>query len=832
MSELSITGSDLTQQHALDYITRGWAVFLLATDGKGGKVPPRNCPECDWQQVPPPPQHDMATCGHLFCHGFHAATTNPTRLTEMLAALPNGYLAIRTGRASRLLVIDAEAHARPGEPTGLDVLDEWEAWTAGKAGSLPYTLRARSVSGGQHWFYRLPDGVPIIRSGRVVQGVDVKAEFGYVGAVRGDERRVWLNPGVEIATAPVELLEWLAAERRIGGGRGGSGIGSDGKDAAPGYDFNAFVRDGCPFGYREYFSNSFIYQLRKKNPPLTLEEITERTWDVWTRFVQPPEAPYEMPWEDVQYKINRVWAQVVPDEEPGKYFWPGVLQPRVGSITKITRAIEGEIVPSLDSDLTETGNEHRYVRLFENRALYVPGVGWHLWDDNVFKFDELNDVFNSTQLVLEDIRNEATNIEIENEDRAKQLLSWRNASSTMAARSAMLRGASADPRMKTAYSSLNENPYLLVVPNGTIELRDRKHRISEPSDRNTQRASVLYDADARCVNWIRHIKRVTAHEDGTFDPELELFVQRWFGYTLTGLVSEQKFFFGFGDGANGKNVTIETLLALLGTYAIRGSSKLLLGDGREHETVIADLAGVRMTFIDETPRGHINEPRLKELTGTGKIRARKISKDSFEFEMKSKIWIAGNNKPRVNDTAEGFWRRLDLVPFDVTLPRGERVKDYAQLLLRDEGSGILNWALDGLRDYLDRGLEPPSRVLGAGQSYRDDENTTGQFIGDTFENSEKLEWHPNRVILALHQTWCEQQGIKRTLSMQQISQDLRHDKRFHPEKNGRRVRWLWPNPVSKVERGWVGPPLSVPPPSALGWDGDREPAENVRNDSK
>lgn len=808
-----------TRRHALECVARGWAVFLLAADGEGGKVPPHNCPACDWRREPRPPRHDPATCGHLLCHGFHAATTDSARLDELLAALPTGHLAVRTGRASRLLVIDAEAHARPGEPTGLEVLDEWEAWTAGKAGSLPFTLRARSVSGGQHWYYRLPDGVPLIKSGRVAEGVDVKCEAGYVGAVGGDGRRVWLNPGTDVATAPVELIEWLTSTRRVGAGGGPGGGG-----AAPGYDFDVFLRDGCPDGHRDYFINDLCFRLRRRTPPLTLEELTERVWEAWSRVAQPPEARYEMPWEDVAYKIERVWAQVSPDATGRETLsWPGVLQPREDRITpSATHVVGGP--PDLGTELSETGNAHRYARIFEGCVLYVPGVGWHHWGGNVYRYDELNEALRSTEEVLHELSREMETV-VGDDDRVAALRRHRQSSSSIAARRAMLTGAATHPLLKTSVDSLNANPYLLVVPNGTIELRDRRHRPSDPSDLNTQVAGVLYDAEARCPAWQRHIARVTSYADGTPDPALAAFIQRWAGYTLTGLVSEQKFLFGFGGGANGKNVTVEVLLGILGDYGIRGSGKLL-GDSREHETIIADLANTRMVFIDETPRGRVNEARLKELTGSSRIRARKIAQDSFEFTARFKLWIAGNNKPRVDETKEGFWRRLDLVPFDVHIPEGERVRDLAAVLLRDEGPGILNWCLEGLAAYVEGGLEPPLRVIDAGQSYRDEEDTTGQFIADTFEvNSPTRLWQPNRVIMHLYEEWCREQGIRRPLTMVQLGHDLGQHGAFTQSKKTRRVRWLWPNELgkSKPERGWVCPPPSVEAPLTLKWEGNAAP---------
>lgn len=789
-------------------MARGWPVFLLATDGPEGKIPPKNCALCDPRTGE---RHDREVCTCLLCHAFYAATTDPARFDLMLAALPDGYLAIRTGSRARLLVVDVEKKAID-EAGGLD--EFYEAWESTTGIPLGQTLTASSVAGGVHLYYSLPPDVEVT-SGRVLPNVDVKAEGGLVGAVGSRSgRRHWLNESVPVAPCPPELLTWLSTTRRRG--TAGSGGGSGPAGAPEGYDYERFLRDGCPGGHRDYFFNDLLFRARVRGADLA--ELTELAHTHWQRCAQPPATQWFMPWEHVEYKVERVFHEVQPTALPeGQSRWVSLLRPNETPDERDRRTVEGD-PPPLDEDLTPTGNAHRFVRLFGDKTLYVPGLGWYTWNETRWVLDELNDVFDATQHVLREIRREQAEA---GPDRDGEYRNFYRASSAMTARAAMLTGAAADPRMKTLATSLDADPLLLVVPQGTLDLRTQSLRESRASDRNTQVIGVSYDPRAGCEGWLRHVRRITAHADGTPDPELELFIQRWFGYSLTGSVAEQKFFFGYGDGANGKNVTVEVLLGLMGTYAIRGSSKLLMGDGREHETVIADLAGVRVAFIDETPRGRINEARIKELTGSGQVRARKISQDSFEFPLRTKLWIAGNNKPRVDETSEGFWRRLDLVPFDVFIPKGERVRDLAALLLRDEGPGILNWALTGLAAYLERGLEPPARVREASRLYRESENTTGQFIGDTFDlDSPERVWHPNRLLVGLHRLWCETEGIKKTLSMAQLAQDLAHDKRFTPGKP-RRVYW-WPEVTnSKTERGWDGPPLLARPPAHLRWSTTR-----------
>ena len=85
---------------ALAYIRRGWPVFVLGRS----KRPVANCQACRAAG----PEHDRAGCACLTCHGFYAATTDPARLAAMLAQIPGGLLAIRTGRVAGLCVVDID----------------------------------------------------------------------------------------------------------------------------------------------------------------------------------------------------------------------------------------------------------------------------------------------------------------------------------------------------------------------------------------------------------------------------------------------------------------------------------------------------------------------------------------------------------------------------------------------------------------------------------------------------------------------------------------------------------------------------------------------------
>jgi hypothetical protein len=145
---------------ALDAAERGWPVFMLGRS----KRPVANCDDC------PRDAHDPAACGHLTCHGFYAASTDPERIAQIVAAVPGGQLAVRTGAVSGLVVVDVDpAH---GGDASLAELVAREV--------VPRTLWVRTGSGGVHLYYRHPGREIGSRPMPGRAGIDVKADGGYV----------------------------------------------------------------------------------------------------------------------------------------------------------------------------------------------------------------------------------------------------------------------------------------------------------------------------------------------------------------------------------------------------------------------------------------------------------------------------------------------------------------------------------------------------------------------------------------------------------------------------------------------------------------------------
>jgi putative DNA primase/helicase len=188
----------------------------------------------------------------------------------------------------------------------------------------------------------------------------------------------------------------------------------------------------------------------------------------------------------------------------------------------------------------------------------------------------------------------------------------------------------------------------------------------------------------------------------------------------------------WGEGANGKSTFLGTILAMLGQhYAMQSVSELIMvRQGEAHPTERADLFGKRLVACIETDEGKkLAESLVKQLTGGDKIRARRMPEDYWEFEPTHKIIVAANHKPVIRGTDHGIWRRLNLVPFTVTISEATKDKHLPDKL-KKELPGILNWALAGCLEWQRKGLCQPDAVTNANNEYRSEMDSVSAFLAD------------------------------------------------------------------------------------------------------
>jgi putative DNA primase/helicase len=158
------------------------------------------------------------------------------------------------------------------------------------------------------------------------------------------------------------------------------------------------------------------------------------------------------------------------------------------------------------------------------------------------------------------------------------------ASSHMAA--AIVNLARADRTIAATVEQWDTDPWLLNTHvGGTLDLRTGELRAPWHGDHLTKVTGTPADPRCPCPQWLAFLGRIFAG-----DVLLIGYVQRMLGYILTGSTQEQALFFGYGTGANGKSVLIETVSGILGDYARSAPIETFtLASGERHPTELAML---------------------------------------------------------------------------------------------------------------------------------------------------------------------------------------------------------------------------------------------------
>jgi len=473
--------------------------------------------------------------------------------------------------------------------------------------------------------------------------------------------------------------------------------------------------------------------------------------------------------------------------------------------------------------LTELGVAERVCREHVGELFFVPERGeWFKWDGKRWVEDTTKQVWN---FAIETIRNIGKEAEtklatfsdamlkileqrasqkrtealeafdpkiVEAAQLATKALAFSRAMETKAKISAVVELTEALPTLIKHYAELDADPWLFNVSNGTLDLRTGELRPHNREDFITKISDIPYDRDAKAPRFDAFLREVLP------DPELRAYVQRAHGYTLTGLTTEQCMFICIGTGANGKSVLSKVRRAYMGEYMKTTPSSTFLekrGGSEGPRNDVAGLVGARLVAVSETPRGRaLDETLIKSSTSGDVLSARFLHKEFFDYIPQFKLWMDTNHRPNVTGADDGIWRRLRLVPFDVTIAESKQNPKLDQELVRDELPGIFRWAVQGCLAWQRLRLGQPVLMKDEMEEYRE----TSDPISEWIENACELTGQAtSKELVDSYTSFCMRNGTT-PLSRDDLYDCLRHrhlkTAKFYAEVNGAR----------KQVRGWIG----------------------------
>ncbi len=679
-------------------------------------------------------QKEGCSCGSSDCkspgkhplvdRGFKDATIEEKRIKVWHERWPNANWGMRTGGrkdcGSGILVVDIDQ-----KNGGYDTWDFLQI----DHSELIETVTVSTGGGGQHLWFFYPDGFNIrSRAGALGQGVDIRANGGYVlvpPSTTETSYQFEINPDDgQIMEIPDWILQIL-----------------DGKEQLNSPDihqpFASITNELVPQGMRH--NTILSHAIKLFNSGMEKEAVTASLLAI----------------RDTQFSLG---DHPITDKE-------------------IEDLVDWSSTRPRNHFLTDIGNAERFYNMHKSEVRFCFILDkWLIWDGRRWVIDNSGEINRRAYITVREIYRETASIE--NEKKRKETGKHAMRSEARQRIDNMIHCAK--PFVPINPEDLDLHPMLLNVKNGVVDLttgtllpHSRKYFL-------TKFINVDYDQSAECPGWNTFLDLITGD-----NRELQFFLQLAVGYSLTGSIDEHCLFFLHGTGQNGKTTFLETVRRLMKDYTQRIDIEALMQNwklGASANPHIANMAGARFVLGSEIQENRkINESLVKDLTGGDSMTARHLYSNPFTFMPVHKLWLFGNHKPRVSGTDWGFWRRMRVVPFNITIPEENR-RPMSEVLhtFELEMSGILTWAVTGCLKWQSNGLPEVDAVKEATKEYRTEQDLVQQFL------DENCETHPDFIIdkgvlFTAWREWCNESGeiqayrlSKNWFTRQMTNRDFEH----------------------------------------------------------
>ena len=222
-------------------------------------------------------------------------------------------------------------------------------------------------------------------------------------------------------------------------------------------------------------------------------------------------------------------------------------------------------------------------------------------------------------------------------------------------------------RSMEEYDIFDQNPYLLCVRNGVIDLLTGDFLEHSPGYYLTSAASVEYDPSKRPTEFIKFLEGACTNDDD------RLTLIDWI-VACACLTEFEYILFLTGHGSNGKHVYEALLQAFFGSDATEAISLEELMNSR---FAMGYLRRARICISSETNPDKTKTELIKKISGNDWISSDVKNKDRARFKAYTQLIFDSNSMPIFEDTSYGFARRFTRV-----------VMPYKFVDVRDEGDPL------------------------------------------------------------------------------------------------------------------------------------------------
>lgn len=305
------------------------------------------------------------------------------------------------------------------------------------------------------------------------------------------------------------------------------------------------------------------------------------------------------------------------------------------------------------------------------------------------------------------------------------------------------------------------NPKKVIdLTSGNISERTMHHYFSEE-------LNVVYNPEADNTVVSKFLNDITLD-----NIQHQEFLQVVLGSSLTGDISNNKFYIFYGDGSNGKSLLFKLLSSIIGSYfrtvdkgVFFNIGSKSIGSASPH---LISIMGRRIIVYNESESGDkLSEGTIKALTGGDEITARGLYQDEITFRPMCIPFMLTNNIPEF-EVIYAMVRRLVFFPFMAKFvidPKSPSEKpldvNLEDKLLQDNNkSAFLNWLIKGAAKWYqgNRQIHIPNDIQTICDEKFTERDEYQLFIDDCFyiADVEKLKYHyvSGNQLYNTYKDWC------------------------------------------------------------------------------
>lgn len=330
------------------------------------------------------------------------------------------------------------------------------------------------------------------------------------------------------------------------------------------------------------------------------------------------------------------------------------------------------------------------------------------------------------------------------------------------------------PGMSVRDSTFDAHPHLVTVANGVLNLKTGNLGSFDRDLMLTRRMPVKFNPNAKAPKFEKFMADLIP------DEELRTYVQRAMGYTLAGQVDHRAIFLLYGPPKTGKSQFLKLMGLIFGSFGGTAASDTLRVTQSTQSNNLHGLKGKRFISTSETSVDtRLDEELIKRLTGGDTIVSRDLYEKNQEWQPECTIFMATNALPKLSVDDSAIWTRVKPIPLFTQFSadgQNKEIHNISKLLFDEEASGILNWILDGLREFNTMGLGEPKAINNAVASHKRESDTVATFIADAIDESILIEDSEQTIsssqLYAIYQGWSARQGM-RALGMRRFVDRMR-----------------------------------------------------------